>query len=90
MVEAFCLGDEWPDWWADAVSAGNAKTFNLDGRLYGGPDCAEITTAHGVVRIERGDWVIQGPGFMEGSQGTVREIFACKSDVFAAMYERVP
>ncbi len=80
VIEAFRLGDEWPDWWADAVSANTAKIFNDDGRWSGGPDYATIKTLEGVMRAERGDWIIRG---VKG------EIYPCKPDIFAATYDPV-
>ena len=76
VIEAFRLGDAWPDWWGDAVSASQVKTFNNDS----GPDYATIKTLEGVMRAERGDWIIQG---VKG------EIYPCKPDIFAATYDPV-
>ena len=78
VIEAFRLGDEWPDWWADAVSASQATTHNDDGRWSGGPDWAEIQTLEGTMRANRGDWIIRG---IKG------EIYPCKPDIFEATYE---
>lgn len=79
VIEAFRLGKEWPDWWADAVSANSAITFNEDPFQYsGGPDYAFIRTLEGEMRAERGDWIIRGV------QG---EIYPCKPDIFEATYE---
>ena len=79
-IEAFRLGDEWPDWWGDAVSSGSAKTFNIDGRWRGGPDYATIETLEGVMRAERGDYIIKG---LKG------ELYPCKPDIFAMKYEAI-
>lgn len=76
-VEAFKLGEEWPDWWADAVTANRVKTYNQDERWRGGPDYALIQTLEGEMRAEKGDWIIQG---VKG------EIYPCKADVFAITY----
>lgn len=78
VIEAFRLGDEWPDWWADAVSADTVQTYNRDGRLYGGPDVAKIKTLEGTMTAERGDWIIKG---VKG------EIYPCKPDIFEMTYE---
>jgi len=80
VIEAFRLGEEWPDWWADAVSAEYVVTHNRDGRYSGGPDFAIITTLEGPMRAENGDWIIQG---VKG------EIYPCKSDIFQLTYEPV-
>lgn len=80
VIEAFQLGSEWPDWWADAVTANRAVTHNIDGRWRGGPDYALIQTLEGEMRAEFGDWIIQG---VKG------EIYPCKPDIFAMTYERV-
>lgn len=77
-VEAFKLGEAWPDWWADAVSANKVKTYNQDERWRGGPDYALIQTLEGEMRAEKGDWIIQG---VKG------EIYPCKPDIFALTYE---
>ena len=80
VIEAFRLGDEWPDWWAEKISANEITTHNVDGRLTGGPDYALIKTLEGVMRSERGDWIIQG---VKG------EVYPCKPDIFEAAYEPV-
>lgn len=78
VIEAFRLGEAWPDWWADAVSVLLVQTYNLDGRTYGGPDRAKIRTLEGVMTAEKGDWIIRG---VKG------EIYPCKPDIFAMTYE---
>lgn len=77
-VEAFKLGEAWPDWWADAVTANKAKTYNQDDRWRGGPDYALIQTLEGEMRAEKGDWIIRG---VKG------EVYPCKPDIFALTYE---
>lgn len=79
-VEAFRLGEEWPDWFAEHVSANKVKTYNVDDRYSGGPDYAEITTLEGTMFARRGDWIIRG---VKG------ELYPCKPDIFAATYEAV-
>lgn len=81
VVEAFQLGTEWPDWWADAVSANKVKTYNQDERWRGGPDYALIQTLEGEMRANKDDWIIQG---VKG------EIYPCKPDIFAEIYEPAP
>lgn len=78
VIEAFRLGEEWPDWWADAVSANRVTTHNNDGRYRGGPDYALIKTLEGTMRAEFNDWIIRG---VKG------EIYPCKPDIFEATYD---
>ena len=80
VIEAFRLGDEWPDWWATAHAANEVTTHNEDGRHRGGPDYALINTLEGQMRAEKDDWIICG---VKG------EIYPCKPDIFAATYEPV-
>ena len=80
VIEAFQLGAEWPDWWSDAITAKIATTHNYDGSLRGGPDYAMISTLEGMMRAERGHWIIKG---IKG------EIYPCKPDIFEATYEPV-
>lgn len=78
VIEAFRLGDEWPDWWAEKHIANEVTTHNNDGRHRGGPDYAQIHTLEGVMRAEKGDWIIKG---VRG------ELYPCKPDIFAEIYE---
>ena len=79
VIEAFRLGEEWPDWWADKVTANEVTPHNIDPRkVFGGPDYALIHTLEGVMRAEKDDWVIRG---VKG------EVYPCKPDIFAATYE---
>jgi hypothetical protein len=80
VIEAFRLGDEWPDWWADKVTANEVTTHNIDNCWRGGPDYALIKTLEGVMRAEKGDYIIHG---VKG------EVYPCKPDIFAATYELV-
>lgn len=80
VIDAFRLGDEWPDWWADKVTANEITTHNVGYRWRGGPDYALIHTLEGVMRAEKGDWIIRG---VKG------EVYPCKPDIFEATYERV-
>jgi len=80
VIEAFKLGEECPDWWADAVSQNHVTTHNIDGRWRDGPDYALISTLEGWMRADKGDWIIKG---------VVGEIYPCKPDIFAATYEPV-
>lgn len=80
VVEAFRLGDECPDWWADAVSTKTAIAIKVDGQIYGGPDYVLITTLEGVLRAEYGDWIVRG---------IKNEIYSVKDEIFAATYDEV-
>ena len=80
VIEAFKLGEEWPDWWADAVSQNRVTTHNTDGRWRDGPDYALISTLEGLMRADKGDWIIKG---------VVGEIYPCKPEIFDATYEAV-
>lgn len=80
VIEAFQLGGEWPDWWQEKHAANEVTTHNEDDRLRGGPDYALIKTLEGVMRAEKGDWIIKG---IKG------DIYPCKPDIFAATYESV-
>jgi hypothetical protein len=51
VVNAFRLGDAWPDWWVAAMDAQTARMSN------GG---AFIKTLEGTHRADKGDWIIQG------------------------------
>ena len=78
VIEAFRLGEEWPDWWAEKHARNEVTTHNRDGRWRGGPDYALIHTLEGVMRAEYGDWIIRG---VKG------ELYPCKPDIFEATYE---
>lgn len=71
VVEAFKFThDEVPDWWK-----------NLPGVQIEVDTCtALIPTLEGVMRAQRGDWIIRG---VNG------EIYPCKPDIFEATYEAV-
>ena len=72
VIEAFRLGyDEPPKWFYESD--------RLDGIYEDGS--ADIRTLEGVMRANKGDWVIKG---VKG------EIYPCKDDIFRATYEPVP
>jgi hypothetical protein len=78
VIEAFEFrvgGDPWPEWFAVEVGNGNISIQKLDGKHF-----AKIKTLEGVRTAMPGDWIIQG---VKG------EIYPCKTDIFAATYERV-
>ena len=79
VIDAFRLGDEWPDWWAEKHIANMVTTHNGDGSQRG-LDYALIRTLEGTMRAEKGDWIIRG---------IKDEVYPCKSDIFAATYEEV-
>lgn len=58
-MDVFRLGDTWPDWWADMVTANQAVTFNTDGRWRGGPDKARIAQGNGFVWADKGDYIMR-------------------------------
>ncbi len=78
VVEAFRLGEEWPNWWAVAVTANRAIAYNEDGRWRGGPDYAMISTLEGEMRANKGDWIVRG---------VFGELYPVKPEIFAATYE---
>lgn len=80
VIEAFQLGVKWPEWWHEKHITNEVTTHNDDGRHRGGPDYALIHTLEGVMRAEKGDWIIRG---VRG------EIYPCKPDIFALTYEAV-
>ena len=80
VIEAFQLGVKWPEWWHEKHITNEVTTHNADGRHRGGPDYALIHTLEGVMRAEKGDWIIRG---VRG------EIYPCKPDIFALTYEAV-
>ena len=79
VIDAFRLGDEWPDWFHEKHARDEITTHNEDGHYSGGPDYALIHTLEGVMRAERGDFIIRG---ISG------EVYPCKPDIFFATYER--
>jgi len=85
VVEAFQVGSDrfYPDWLHDAVSKNSVITHAKNDGTEGWKqpfDHADIHTLEGVMRAERGDWIIQG---VEG------ELYPCKPGIFAATYEAV-
>ncbi len=68
----FKLGDEWPDWWADLVTANKIVTSNDDGRWRGGPDSARIEYGNGFKWARKGDYIARL------ADGTVEVIYAVK------------
>lgn len=76
VVEAFRLGEEYPQWFAEAVGHLRATTHNHNGRYE--DDYALIKTLEGTMRAEKGDWIIRG---VKG------EIYPCKPDIFDLTYE---
>lgn len=81
VIQAFRLGyDYQPDWFCSAVSTNRIITQNRDGRLYGGPDIADILALEGTMRAQYGDWIILG---------VAGEIYPCKPEIFDATYEAV-
>lgn len=75
VIEAFRLGiDNIPNWFMDKVSTNEII-------LHGGCHdlrSAEIRTLEGVMRAEKGEYVIKG---VKG------ELYPCKPDIFDATYD---
>lgn len=69
----------WPEWFHDAVSDNKVITHGL-GKFSSGPVFVEIKTLEGTMRGDVGDWIIQG---IKG------ELYPCKPDIFAELYEGV-
>jgi len=57
LAEGFYLGDAWPDWWADMMSANIAVTHNIDGRWRGGPDYAFVAVNGIIQTYQNGDFI---------------------------------
>jgi hypothetical protein len=77
-VEAFVLGEEWPDWWKDVWDDVGVVTYPKDGVYH--VRMAFIDTPEGTIRAEAGDYIIRG---VKG------EIYPCKPGIFEMTYERV-
>ena len=88
VIEAFQMTRErrsdnrdWPAWLNMAWNMPD----NSVGALFidsNDPECERLVigTLEGVLRVDWGDWIIQG---------VKKEIYACKPDIFAATYEPV-
>lgn len=81
VIEAFLwTGDERqeeePEWAAEAVEDGRIRMVDDNTEAIS----LKIRTLEGVMRADRGDWIIRG---IKG------EIYPCKPDIFAATYEPV-
>lgn len=86
VIEAFELGYHWPqdecnDWFLDAVVSGVIHAKNM-GKWHdpNKPPYIEIKTLEGVMRGDKGDFIIKG---VNG------EIYPCKPDIFAKTYDLV-
>lgn len=69
ICESFVLGEEWPDWWADMVSANQAMTHNDDGRWRGGPDHAFVIEGSEIRHYRSGDRVTRPIGQAASGKG---------------------
>ena len=69
-------GDEWPDWFRDAVDSLNITIRNK----YERPLVLLVHTLEGVMTATSGDYTIKG---VNG------EIYPCKPDIFESTYEWV-
>jgi hypothetical protein len=68
-----CGDADGPDWWHEARGFGQITVTQS-------PLCANISTPEGVMRADPDDWIIRG---VKG------ELYPCKPDIFAALYDRV-
>lgn len=80
VIEAFkfygpFLADDIPQWFTDAVHR-NDIILRGDWKC----DFCEIKTLEGMMKAQKGDWIIKG---VRG------EMYPCKPDIFEATYERV-
>lgn len=82
VIEAFRWviskeSEDVPSWLANAMIDGTVTAVFVPDRAL--PDL-EIKTLEGTMRVDYGDWIIQG---VNG------EIYPCKPDIFEKTYERV-
>ena len=75
IIDAIRLGDEWPDWFADAVTESRISVHQSE---QSGASYALITTLEGVMKANHDDYIIRG---VSG------EIYPCKPDIFVATYD---
>lgn len=68
-----------PAWWADAIQS-NTVILHGMGKFTRDEPWVEISTLEGVMRGNRGDWIISG---VNG------ELYPCKPDIFEMTYEAV-
>lgn len=90
VVEAFQMtrqrrddNSDWPCWLHMAWQKGPSGQGAVFASMYpnsNGKDKLAIQTLEGMMIVEWGDWIIKG------SQG---ELYPCKPDVFAEVYEAV-
>jgi hypothetical protein len=81
-VDAFQWpSDNPPNWWKemlaveDSEAVGNAREYL---QFLGNPPHALIATLEGVVRVNRGDWIIRN---------TEGDVYPCNPDIFTQLYE---
>lgn len=83
VVKAFQWpSDDPPSWWVvatnkDSYELGNAREH---GGLGGDQEHAVIKTLEGIMRADKGDWIIRG---------AVGEIYPCKPDIFELTYDQI-
>lgn len=80
VIEAFRFSGPWA---ADDVPAWYTEAFQKNLVIHRGEwktDYAQIVTPEGLMRADKGDWIIRG---IKG------EIYPCKDDIFRATYEEV-
>jgi len=75
VIQAFRLGiDNIPDWFMDRVSTNEIILRGERNDLRE----ADIHTLEGVMRANKGEWIIKGVG---------GEVYPCKPEIFEATYE---
>lgn len=85
VIEAFRLTPDalkdkskWPGWFAEAWAEG--EVFSAGSLPFGEGRCFLVKTLEGTMMATPGDWIIRG------TQG---EMYPCKPDVFAEVYEAI-
>jgi hypothetical protein len=68
-----------PEWWANAVCENKVILHGM-GKFTRDEPWVEIGTLEGVMRGNRGDWIIRG---VNG------ELYPCKPDIFEMTYDKV-
>jgi hypothetical protein len=88
-IEAFQMtkarrldNSEWPAWlhqaWQLSTTELGSVFCSPDGELVGEPSRLFIQTLEGTMKVEWGDWIIQG---IKG------ELYPCKPDIFELTYD---
>jgi hypothetical protein len=74
--------NEFPDWLKEEIKSEIIIRWKFNTNIIDGPlkKYFEIKTLEGVMRLNKGDWLIRG---VKG------ELYPCKDDIFKMTYERV-